>query len=346
MSEDVIRRPRPVIDPALPARERGDLLRRVENPRPLVQWPNGEVVTRRARLREGGVQLCVIGITLALSLLTVGWYLGMIVVCVGLIAYVGALALRDDAHPVTRVLGVIGGAGAAVAIPVLLLDALPADPSTGLPWAVFGVLVALVTADTLTARVQEDAPVHRAPAEDPVVRPEDLSASDHPFLVAVQNTVDLVERAREEIGGDFLDTDRALTVLREEEWRIAVLLSRQRELRRAHLRRWQRAASPRVRDALRPQREHLCAVEDAVRTRVEQIVEYGRLVERAVTAHREWEQCQEAVDTTAVYADHRASAVFPGAGSPEMDELAATAEAARRVRDEHIDRLTGHSPLF
>lgn len=345
MSEDVICRPRPVIDPALPAPERDELRRRVTAPRPLVQWPSGETVTRRARLREAAVHLLAIGGTLALSLVTAGWYLGMAIVNIGLIAHVAALALRGDAHPATRAAGVAVGAGAFATVPAWLFELLPGDPSAGIPWGLFAVLVALVSADALTSRVQEAAPADGP--EGAVIHPDDLSESDHVALAAVQHTIDLVERARDAFGGaDSLDSDRALAVLRDQEWRIAVLLARQRELRRAHLRRWQRADSPRVREALRPQREHLCAVKDAVHTRVEQIVEYGRLVERAVAAHREWEQCQEAVDSTAAYAEHRAAASFLGAGSPEVSELAATAEAARRVRDEHVDRLTGHSLLF
>jgi hypothetical protein len=84
----------------------------------------------------------------------------------------------------------------------------------------------------------------------------------------------------------------------------------------------------------------------AVDLETDEIIEYGRMVERAVAAHREWEQCQEAADSTTAYVEHRAAAAFLGAGSPEVTELAATAEAARRVRDEHVDRLTGHSLLF
>ncbi|MFY7068713.1 hypothetical protein ACOQFV_22890 [Nocardiopsis changdeensis] len=345
MSEDVIRRPRPVIDPALPAPRRDELRRRAAAPHPLAQWSGGDLVTRRARLREAAVHLLAVGGTLALALATAGWYLGMAVVNIGLVAHVAALALRGDAHPATRAASVATGAGALAAIPVWLLDLLPGDPAAGIPWGLFGVLVALVSADALTSRVQE-GPSDDAP-EGSVILPDDLSEADHAALCAVQRTIDVVERAREAFGGgDSLDTDRALAVLRDQEWRIAVLLARQRELRRAHLRRWQRADSPRVREALRPQREHLCAVEDAVQARVEQIVEYGRLVERAVAAHREWEQCQEAADSTAAYAEHRAAAAFLGAGAPEVSDLAATAEAARRIRDEHVERLTGHSLLF
>lgn len=339
MSEDVIR-PRPVIDPSPPP-SHGRRARAEEDPPPSGRDTGGEPVRRR-RLREGGVQVLGVGFTLAVAVLTAGWYLGMVIVSISMVAYVTALALRGDAHPATRAAGAAVGAGVVASAPLWLMDAAAQAPFTGAPWALFGVLVVTVAADVLTARARGPAREHRGAR---VIWPDDVSEADHPLLVRVQDTIDLVSGARAELGGEALDADRALAVLREQEWRIAALLARHRELRRAHLRRWQRAASPRVREALKPQREHLSAVEAAVRARVDQITEYGRLVERAVAAHREWEQCQEAVDSTASYTDHRASAAFLGPGASEVSELAATAALARRVRDEHVSRLAGHALL-
>jgi hypothetical protein len=160
------------------------------------------------------------------------------------------------------------------------------------------------------------------------------------LLVAVQQTIDKVTDARVELGGsDTLDTARGLSVLREQEWRIASLLARQRELRREYIRRWQQASSSRVREVLEPQRRHLIAVEGHIRARVDQIVEYGRLVEASVLAHREWEQCQEALDSMDAYTDLRAEASLMSVRSAEVAELADTAEAARRVRDESVTRV-------
>ncbi len=332
MSEDVIR-PRPVVDPALPEQRRGEALREGDPPGP--EDGGGEGATRLVRLREGGVQVLGVGFTMVLALLTAGWYLAMVIASISLVAYVAALACRRDAHPVTRAAGAAAGAGTVATAPAWLMDVVPQDPSMGMPWALFGLLVAMVTADTLTSRAYGPAGRRR---REHVVLPEDLSEADHALLVRVQDTIGLVCEAREELGGEALDGDRALAVLREQEWRIASLLARQRELRRAHLRRWQRAVSPRVREALKPQREYLHAVEEAVRARVDQITEYGRLVQEAVTAHREWEQCQEALDSTAEYADHVAAAAFLGVSSAEVGELAATAALARRVRDESVER--------
>ncbi|WP_227014737.1 MULTISPECIES: hypothetical protein [Nocardiopsis] len=332
MSEDVIR-PRPVVDPDLPEDQREEVLRKAESPPLFPPRGGGEVLTRLVRIRECGIHLFGVGLTTTLALLTAGWYLGMLITSVSLVAYVAVTALRRDTHPTTRTAGVLVGAGTVASAPVWLMDVVPQDPFPGMPWVLFGLLVAVVVADTLTSGAQRTAGERY---REHVVLPDDLSEGDHALLREVQHVIGLVEAARDELGGEALDTDRALAVLRDEEWRLASLLARQRELRRAHLRRWQRAVSPRVREALKPQREHLHAVAEAVRARVAQISEYGRLVREAVVAHREWEQCQEAVDSTAEYADHLASASFLGARSAQVSELAATAAIARRARDERV----------
>ncbi|WP_223830620.1 hypothetical protein [Nocardiopsis quinghaiensis] len=335
MSEDVIR-PRPVVDPDLPEDQREEVRRKAESPPLFSPRGGGEVLTRLVRIRECGVHLFGVGFTTALALLTAGWYLGMVITSISLVAYVAAMACRRDTRPATRAAGVLVGAGTIAFAPAWLTDTLPQDPFPGMPWVLFGLLVITAVADTLTTGAPGRAGERY---REHVVLPDDLSGGDHALLLEVQHVIDLVDGARDALGGEALDTDRALAVLREEEWRIASLLARQRELRRAHLRRWQSAVSPRVREALKPQREHLHAVAEAVRSRVAQISEYGRLVRGAAAAHREWEQCQEAVDSTAEYADHLASASFLGARSAEVSELAATAAIARRVRDERVEQV-------
>ncbi|WP_116243735.1 hypothetical protein [Nocardiopsis sp. FIRDI 009] len=333
MSEDV---PRPVVDPTLPDALRERIARESRTPQPPPRRANGEVVTRPVRVREGTVQVLAAGFTAALASAAAGWPLGLAITVVILLAQVLVLICVEDTHPVTRVLGATAGAGTVVATPAMVMAA--PDGAAAAGWLVFGVFVALVGADAATARVSRTPDDH----EGLVILPDDVSDHDHAHLTAVQRTIDRVAAARDELGGDSLDTDRALTVLRDQEWRIAALLVRQRELRRAHLRRWQRAASPRVREALKPQREHLNAVDAAVRARVDEITEYGRLVERAVAAHREWEQCQEALDSTAEYTEHLASAAFLATPPADLDGLTATAEAARRVRDERVRLLADH----
>ncbi|MGW5879238.1 hypothetical protein ACWFMI_22095 [Nocardiopsis terrae] len=336
MSEDVIR-PRPVVDPALPEELREGLLRGADAPAPSRARTEREDAGRALRLREGGIQLLGVGFTLFLALFTAGWYLAMVIAGVSLVAYVTALALRREAAPAVRGAGVAVGGAVLVSAPPWLFGVLPPDPLGAAPWLLFTLLVGMVTADTLTAGTKKP-PKERH--RDRVLWPEDVSTADHGLLAAVQQTVDGVVDARAELGrSDGLDLARGLSVLREQEWRIASLLARQRELRRGYVLRWQRAASPRVREALEPQRRHLAAVEEHIRDRVGQIVEYGRLVDAAVLAHREWEQCQEALDATAAYADLRAEASLLSVRSPEVAELADTAEAARRVREESGARV-------
>ncbi|WP_017598121.1 hypothetical protein [Nocardiopsis lucentensis] len=335
MSEDV---PRPVVDPTLPDVLRERITRENRPPDPPPRRANGEIVTRAVRARESAVQVLAAGFTAALASAAGGWPLGLAVAVVILLAQVLVLICVEDTHPATRVLGATAGAGTVVATPAMVMAA--PDRAAVVPWLVFGVFVALVGADATTARVSRTPDDHEGLA----ILPDDVSDHDHAHLSAVQRTIDQVASARDELGGgDSLDTERALAVLRDQEWRIAKLLVRQRELRRAHLRRWQRAASPRVREALKPQREHLNTVDAAVRARVEEITEYGRLVERAVAAHREWEQCQEALDSTAEYAEHLASAAFLDTRPTGLGALAVTAEAARRVRDERVRLLADHA---
>ncbi|MEE2037835.1 hypothetical protein Q8791_11455 [Nocardiopsis sp. CT-R113] len=335
MSEDVIR-PRPVVDPSLPEELREEVTWQARAPDRFPRRYDTEAAGRRARLREGGVQLLGVGFTTALALFTAGWYLGMVIVSISLVAYVVALACRGDAHPAVRAAGALVGVGTAATTPAWLMEVVPQDPFPGMPWVLFGVLVAMVAVDSLTARAGQTV---QGPRQQFVVLPDDLAETDRALLGEVQRTIDLVSDARTDLGAEALDTDRAVAVLRDQEWRIASLLSRQRELRRAHLRRWQRAVSPRVREALRPQREHLGAVEEAVRARVAQITAYGALVEQAVAAHREWEQCQEAVDSNADYVDHLVSAGCLGTASADVSALSDTAESARRVRDERVERV-------
>lgn len=336
MSEDVIR-PRPVVDTALPEELREDIYREANAPESHRMRADGEAVSRALRLREGGIQLLGVGFTLVLALLTAGWYLGMVIASISLIAYVAALAVRKEADPVVRVVGAAVGGGAFAAAPLWVFDVLPLDPPGGAPWLLFVLLVGMVAADTLTAQVKEPPQEHY---RDRVLLPEDISAADHGLLVAVQQTMDQVADARVELGGsDTLDTTRGLLVLREQEWRIASLLARQRELRREYIRRWQQASSPRVREVLEPQRRHLIAVEGHIRARVDQIVDYGRLVDASVLAHREWEQCQEALDSMDAYTDLRAEASLMSVRSAEVAELADTAEIARRIRDESVARV-------
>src|SRR5699024_127339 len=73
-----------------------------------------------------------------------------------------------------------------------------------------------------------------------------------------------------------------------------------------------------------------------------QIIEYRVLLDRALEAHRELRLCQEARDAALEYTGPHAAALSLSAG--EIDEVAASAEAASRAWDEHA-RLLIDTPL-
>lgn len=335
MSEDVSR-PRPVVDTALPEDAREDAYRRATTaPRPSAD--RSDELLRAKRLREAWVQLFWVGLTLAIALGLAGGFLGMVIATISLVAYVTALGLRPDAARWVKVTGASLGTGALAVTPLWLFGLVPLASPVLTSGALFALLTGTVTADVLTSGRRRDP---RADHRDRVLLPGDISAADHGLLVDVQHTIDQVVDARVELAGsDALDTDRGLAVLREQEWRIASLLSRQRELRREYLLRRRHATTDRVRQVLHAQQEHLVATEEHIRTRVEQIVEYGHLVETAVAAHREWEQCEEAVTALDAYAELRIEASLLAEESPEIAELTRTAEAARRIRDESAARV-------
>lgn len=335
MSEEFSSRPRPIADPALPAALREELLNEAVSDHAEEPRRRGEAATRDQRLREGVIQLLGAGFTLFLTLLAGGWYLAMVVATVTVVAFSISLLIREDVNPATRVAGAAAGSATLLTAPLWLFELTPESPAMFVPWLFFGGLVSLVATDTVICRVER-------PAEEPrrreVLLAEDFTDADAEYVAAIQHTIDQVAEAGRVLG-EALDTDQALAVLREQEWQVASVLARQRELRRAHLRRWQRAATPRVREALKPQREALYRVEEAVRRRVEAITAYGRLVEEAVESHREWEQCQEAEETTAAYVDHLAAAQGLAAQGDPVRDISTAARAARQVRDERVRQL-------
>src|SRR5699024_9162579 len=149
----------------------------------------------------------------------------------------------------------------------------------------FGVMVAMVVTEILTSRVYEPADlVH-------VVLPEDIDEAHHPLLWEVQYTIDRITEADDELSDD-VDIDRALAILRDQEWQIACLLTDRRTSWHAHLFRWQYAVPPRGAEGTKPQRRRPDEVGDAIRARVEQIIECRVLLDRVWETHRELRLCQ------------------------------------------------------
>ncbi|MET9708651.1 hypothetical protein ACFW3Z_25495 [Nocardiopsis alba] len=343
MSEDVIR-PRTVVDPALPEDVREDLLRAAaiaphrfhrgttaEDDDPA---RTGEVHDRLRRLREAWERMSWLVGILTTVLVVAGGRPGIVLL---LAAYALTPILHPDLTRGARWICGLAGLGALAITPLWLFGSVDPELLVAAPAALLALLVGTVSVDVL---VGEEGRRGTIDLRGRVLFPEDIDPVDHDALVEVQRTLDLVADARAEFGAeDPLDTARGLVVLRDQEWRIASLLARRRELRRDHLLRWQRATSERVREALRPQREHLDAIEGHIRARVARIVAYGRLVEEAVAAHLEWEQCEEAVGALTEYAELRAEASLLRAELSEVVELSDTAEAARRIRDESVARV-------
>lgn len=319
MSEDVSR-PRPVVDTALPEDAREDV-RRWATTAPHLSTERSDGLLRGERLRQAWGRLFWVGLTLAIVLGSAGGFPGMVIATIGLVAYVTALGLRSDAARWVQVTGGLLGAGALAVTPLWLFGVMPIVSPLLTSGTLFALLTGTVTADVLTSGRRRRP---RADHRDRVLLPGDIGTADHGLLVDVQHAI---------------DTDRGLAVLREQEWRIASLLSRRRELRREYLLRRRHATTDRVRRVLHAQQEHLVATEEHIRARVEQIVEYGHLVEAAVVAHREWEQCEEAVTALDAYAELRIEASLLAEESPEVAELTRTTEAARRVRDESAARV-------
>ena len=325
MSEDAFR-PKPVVDPALPAGLRERIIHDWSPPLD----PEGEPVTRRFRIREGGLQVLAVGLPLLLATLLSGRHLAMVIVGISLAAYTVALVCRRDVTPATRAMGVVAGAGTAVAVSLWALD--HATVTVWSPWLVFGVMVAMIITDSLTSCVYEPADLQH------VVLPADVSVIHHPLLLEVQHTIDRAVETGEELNGG-LDTDRALVVLRDQEWRIARLLAGRRTLRRTHLRRWQQAVSPRLRKALEPQRRQLGEMEEVISTRVGQIIEYRALLDRAVKAHRESRQCEEPTDTTFAHIHQLAPGAALAFSGTEIDDPVASTGAVSRARGAQVRPL-------
>lgn len=113
-------------------------------------------------------------------------------------------------------------------------------------------------------------------------------------------------------------------------------LLRLRSLRRELLLRKREAVSEKVTRALAPQEEAISRAQAALAERVAVPAGYGERVHAAVTAHREWEQCQEIADRAADYADLALSSSQDTMRTEEIDDSLLSVEAAHSVREELV----------
>lgn len=155
------------------------------------------------------------------------------------------------------------------------------------------------------------------------------------LFAQLQQATDRVEEARRVLGSSF-DAEHTISLLRKEEWRISQKLLHLRALRKELVQRRREAVSPQVVAALAPQEEAVARAHRALTEHVEVLTGYGERVQAAVTAHREWEQCQAIADRTQDYADLAFSSTHEPVPEEELDESLLSVEAARSVREELV----------
>lgn len=155
------------------------------------------------------------------------------------------------------------------------------------------------------------------------------------MFARLQKATDQVEEGVRVLGESF-DASHTLPVLREEEWRLSQELLRLRSLREELVRRRREAVSDQVTRALEPQEEAVSRAHSALAEQIGVLTGYGERVHAAVTAHREWEQCQEIADRAGDYAELALTSSREAVGTEEIDASLLSVEAARSVREELV----------
>ncbi|MEV5576408.1 hypothetical protein AB0L06_40800 [Spirillospora sp. NPDC052269] len=179
---------------------------------------------------------------------------------------------------------------------------------------------------------------------DRVVFLADLGDTDRARLSRVRAVREQVEEAQRLLAPAF-DGTLVLMTLREQEWMLATRMKEMAPLAAEVDRLDAEAATDRVRQALRPQAKVVAAARRADEAVIKRIEEYARPVERAVRAHREWEQIQQLTDNTDAYAGLLARTMAERAADDltETRDLAGDLglEAARQAREELTAQAVG-----
>ncbi|MEV2274478.1 hypothetical protein AB0I72_02725 [Nocardiopsis sp. NPDC049922] len=192
-----------------------------------------------------------------------------------------------------------------------LRNALRTGASTILPWWIwaipmssfgawfpFGILHLVTFNSFVGGAPKQEVRVPR----DRFVLPSEIARADRDRLRRMREVIGTVERAQTVLTPGFDGRD-ALLVLREEEWRLAESMRRIAPLAREINDLDGRAASHRVREAMRPQIAVLDEVRAAHAAAVDRAESYIGPVKRALTAHEEWEQCQRLAASGGAFAD-------------------------------------------
>ncbi|KOX12523.1 hypothetical protein ADL05_20870 [Nocardiopsis sp. NRRL B-16309] len=155
------------------------------------------------------------------------------------------------------------------------------------------------------------------------------------LFAQLQQATDRVEEGKR-ILGDSFDPGHTLSLMRQEEWTLSQELLRLRALRRELAQRRREAVSTQVTRALAPQEEAVARAHDALTDRVGVLAGYGERVHEAVTAHREWEQCQAIADRAGDYADLALASARDPVPAEDLDDGLLSVRAARTVREELV----------
>ncbi|WP_223830479.1 hypothetical protein [Nocardiopsis quinghaiensis] len=165
----------------------------------------------------------------------------------------------------------------------------------------------------------------------------DLGRHGSELVLRVQRTIDAVEEAERRLGDSF-DPARSLTVLRDEEWRIASMLYHHGRFREEHRADSRDAVSDRVRALLSQQHERQEAAYRELAAQVDAIREYGVAVEEALDAHTEWEQLERAEARGAQLTELLARSASDGGSGELLQNEVLAARAAKEARDELVGR--------
>lgn len=350
---------RPTFDPALPARTIDRLGARPERLLPKAQGPPGRPTWRESALAlslgctsAAALALLVDPLVLPLSILLC---LGTTAFVLGLVSYRNGTT--DDwadlfmhsfwALPAS-VIGVLGARAALDQLVGPLGALLPGDPSLAALYLTAAVVGGgAIMRPGMTARLAAEHHERYVLPED-FGRPSSYATRrEEPeahLFARLQQATDRVEEGRRVLGDSF-DATHTLPLLREEEWRLAKELLHLRALRRELLQRRKNAVSDQVTRALAPQNEAVTRAHQAISARVDALAAYGERVHAAVTAHREWEQCQEIADRAGDYADLALNSGQDPVRTDELDSSLLSVQAAHTVREELVQEavLAGSS---
>ncbi|OKI20258.1 hypothetical protein A6A08_23675 [Nocardiopsis sp. TSRI0078] len=311
--------------------------------------------SRRPTWRQGAA-LTAAGCTSLAALALLSPAAGAVLVallCLGTtMAVLGLISLRgsftdDWADLVMHAFWALPASAAGVTGARLLLEQVvgplgsfvPGDPATAALYltAAVGGTGAIMRPGMVARLASENAGRYVLPED--FGRPYGYAARrDEPeahLFAQLQQATDRVEEGTRVLGGSF-DAGHTLPLLREEEWRMSQELLRLRSLRKELLRRKREAVSDQVTRALEPQEEAVDRAHAALAERIGVLTGYGERVHAAVTAHREWEQCQEIADRAADYADLALTSSRDAVRTEEIDESLLSVEAAHSVREELV----------